>query len=193
MGNLIPVVFSLPWGAYGAAMAIRTQKYFGPGLLMLVGSVVLMWILVNFVGAYENPRLKRELARRLAAEKTPLDGGAVFVGFARPSHVGWLDPHEDIGFLSLGPASAVFHGEAIDLEIPKDEIDRVRHRFNAHTFAGLGRWVSIEGKTAGVPFRLLVEPRERRTLLGNFIYSTDLRKRVEGWLKEKRPRPEPGP
>lgn len=183
LGNLIPAVFSLPIGIYGVVEAVRTQAYAGPGIWMAAGSILLMWILVNYAGAFENSRLKRELKRRMAAKETKIDDGASFVGFARPAYVGWLDPHEDIGFLCLNQDAAEFHGETIDLAVAKNEIEGVRYRFNFHTLAGLGRWVSIEGKSAGVPFRLLVEPREKATLLGNLFHSKSLRVKIEDWLK----------
>jgi hypothetical protein len=152
-----------------------------------------MWLLVNIAGAFENPRLKRELLRRIEAKEIKLNGNAVFVGFARPSYTGLLDPHEDIGFLSLNEGSASFHGETVDLVVSADEIEKVRYRFNAHTLACLGRWVSIEGKSGNTPFRMLVEPREKRTLIGNMLFAKSVKKQIEAWLKALRPEPKPGP
>ena len=65
----------------------------------------------------------------------------------------------------------------------KDQIKGVRFRPNVHTMVGLGRWVSVEATAAGKPIRLLVEPREKRTMLGNKRYGKALRTRLEAWLK----------
>jgi len=183
MGNLIPAAICVPIATYGVLLAIRTQQFTGRGLWFVAGSVILMWLLVNFIGAIENPRIRRELSRRLQAKETQLSANAVFVGFARPSYAGLLDPHEDIGFLSLDDGSASFHGETIDLSISAQEIEKVRYRFNPHTLAGLGRWVSIEGKSGNTPFRMLVEPREKKTLIGNMLYAKTLKMQIEAWLK----------
>lgn len=193
MGNLIPAAICVPLAAYGVLLAVRTQQFTGIGLWYVVGSVVLMWLLVNFVGAFENPRLKREMRRRIQAKEIKLDESAIFVGFARPAYAGLLDPHEDIGFLSLNSRSASFYGETIELEVSIDEIERVRYRFNPHALAGLGKWVSIEGKSGNTPFRMLIEPREKKTLLGNLFYSKSVKKQIEAWLKAERPEPKPGP
>ena len=45
----------------------------------------------------------------------------------------------------------------------------------------LGRWVSLEGKSGGKEIRLLIEPRERTTLLGNRLYGTRLLHRLKKW------------
>lgn len=193
LGNLIPAAVGLPMGAYGFVEAVKTQQFVGTGLGIAAAAVALMWLLANFAGAIENPKLKKNLMLRLSSDGQAPPDGAEFVGFARPAYVGWLDPHEDIGFLSLTPEAIQFRGESVQVQVAAAEVERVRYRFNFHTLAGLGRWVSVEGKSGGVPFRLLVEPREKRTLLGNLLHSKRLKKKIDAWLKERRPEPRPGP
>jgi hypothetical protein len=48
---------------------------------------------------------------------------------------------------------------------------------------GLGRWISLEGVADGKPIRLLIEPRERPTLLGNLLFSKALAGRLRRWMQ----------
>ena len=107
---------------------------------------------------------------------------AVFVGFCSPKYSGMLDAHEDVGFLCFYREGLTFIGESRIVELDRSAIKSVGFRPNAHSIIGLGRWISIEGTKNGTPLRMMVEPRERPTLLGNLLRSNGLLKRIRAWV-----------
>jgi hypothetical protein len=183
VGNLIPAVIGVIPIAVGLLNIEHTLRVFGPGLVWVASGVVLTWLAVDLFGLAGNARMRREMMRLLAERKAEAGPGASFVGCATPSYRGWLDPHEDVGFLCLGEDRLTFRGDSLQLVLMKADVQRIRFRPNAHTIVGLGRWVSIEGSSQETPFRLLVEPRVKATLLGNLRYSKVLKARLEAWLK----------
>ena len=94
-----------------------------------------------------------------------------------------LDAHEDLGFLFLDETSVEYIGESHHVTISRKDVTGVRYRPNFHSTLGLGRWVSIEAIHQGKPVRVLVEPREASTLLGNRKRGTELKKKIEEWRK----------
>lgn len=107
----------------------------------------------------------------------------VFVGFASPAFRNALDAHEDIGFLEFHDDKLVFRGDSKQVELPRAAIKSASLRANIHSWLFLGGWVSIDGEIEGKPVRLLVEPRERGTLLGNRRLRKGLRQRVQDWIR----------
>ncbi|MFQ3587158.1 MAG: hypothetical protein SNJ76_05790 [Fimbriimonadaceae bacterium] len=136
------------------------------------------------MGLYDNEAMRRESEARLAARGGDKPGERYFVGFARPSYTGLLDPHEDVGFLIVHADRLEFLGERHDLVVDRSRIESIRFRRSIHSWVGLGRWVSIEGAIEGKPFRMLVEPREMGTLRANRRFGSRLRKRLQDWLAE---------
>jgi hypothetical protein len=192
LGNVIPALFYLPPLAYGVYWMIQQDEILGAGLWWVAASPVLAWMALNFFGFWENRKMQRELARELAAKDAKPPDDAVFVGFASPKFHGVLDAHEDIGFLVLRPEEIEFRGEHRSVKVPRGDVKTVRYRPNVHTLVGLGRWVSVEGISKGQPFRLLVEPRVKSTMIGNLMHGKRLRAQIEGWLKRTSPGAEPG-
>ena len=94
--------------------------------------------------------MRRALGRRIGDGKGGAYPAAPFVGCATPTYAGWLDPHEDVGFLLMEGDRLVFHGDRLNLVMMKADIATVRYRPNVHTMVGLGRWVSVEG-TCAIP------------------------------------------
>lgn len=184
MGNLIPLAFAAPVGALGLFEMWRTGDILGRGLWLLVLSLPLGLVAVNFLGLYQNRLMKKEMDLRLRGSRPRLPYRRYFVGMATPTFRGLLDPHEDVGFLLLHPDKVEFFGEKIRIELARSEIVGVRFRPNVHSLIGLGRWVSLEAMVEGKPGRLLVEIRERPTLLGNLLMSRTLLKKVAKWLAE---------
>lgn len=154
----------------------------GPGLWLLVASTVLGWLSINQFGFFENRKMRVQLEKLLQREGRDFKGDKTFVGFATPKFSSMLDAHEDVGFLRLLPDKIAFVSEARNIEVLKGDITGVRFRSNVHSVLGLGRWVSIEGKVGEQPIRLLVEPRERPTLLGNRLYSSKLQVKLANWI-----------
>jgi hypothetical protein len=181
-GNLIPLAFWLVLVLIGLRTILQTKELIGPGLAILAIATVVAWIVLNYTGLFQNALMREELAEILDAE-TDLPPGSVFVGFSTPKYTGLLDAHEDVGFLCFTPSAIIFAGEQRTVELPRSSILRIRYRANVHSVLGLGRWISIEALANGSPVRMLVEPRERNSMLGNLRLSTKLVRSIETWVK----------
>jgi hypothetical protein len=183
-GNLIPLLIASPLAGMGAFQLKRHWPFLGYGLIWLVVAVIAMWLAVNYLGLFKNESMKRAMKRRLEAslgpKEIPLD--PMFVGFARPSYRGMLDPHEDVGFLLLYSNCVEFFGDKDRITLKKSALQRVRLRPNPHSWAFLGGWVSLEGVLEGKPVRMLLEPREKSSLLANRRLRKTLKSRLEKWL-----------
>lgn len=175
------MLLALPFGVWGALQLIRSGDVLGKGLFGFAAMTVTAWVAVNFLGLVGNASMKRALGFRLDTERPDLSNERFFVGLATPKHRGMLDPHEDVGFILLGNDSLEVYGDTLRLTLGKSEIETIRFRPNVHSMVGLGRWISIEGTTDGVKFRLNLEPRERNTLLGNRAFGKVLLARLQEW------------
>lgn len=184
MGNLLPIFGGLPFGISGVVWAFIRQEMLGWPLALFAMMPVAAWLLMNRLGLWENRAIRTALDARLAPPKPGPDLAVWYVGMARPSYHGLLDPHEDVGFLILNRESVEFRGEILRFKLAKKDLVGVRFRPNVHTMVGLGRWLSIEGKMEGKPIRMLIEPRERPTLLGNKRLSAAILDKLQGWLKD---------
>ena len=156
----------------------------GPGLWLLIAATILGWLAVNFWGLVENRKMKLQLSRILEARGI-LAKDAPFVGIATPRYSSMLDPHEEVGFLFFLPDRIEFVSETKTIELFRNQVRIIRFRANVHTLLGLGRWVSLEGVADGKPIRLMIEPRERPSLIGNLRRSKPLLMRLKRWLAEK--------
>ena len=161
-------------------MAVKGE-IIGLGLWLLIGATILGWLAVNFLGLFENQKMRRQVARILEARNIPV-GDAWFVGVATPRYSSLLDPHEEVGYLFLRSDKLEFVSETKTIELFKSQIQKVRYRANVHSLLGLGRWVSVEGTADGKPIRLLIEPRERQSILGNLLSSKTFKQRIRRWL-----------
>ncbi|HEY0867074.1 MAG TPA: hypothetical protein VGE01_06845 [Fimbriimonas sp.] len=184
IGNLIPMLFWLPPTMIGLVWMGLKAQLVGPGLGLVALGTILGWLALNQFGFYENGRMRRQLERILADRQEELPVDRNFVGFATPSYTGLVDAHEDVGFFYLRPSEAVFISETRKLEIERLSLADVRFRPNIHTFVGLGGWISLEGHNEGKPFRLMIEPRDRRTLIGNLRRREAVRSKIRRWLKD---------
>jgi hypothetical protein len=182
MGNLLPALFWFPLACFGIYLMLKTQVVVGPPLYYLAGATATAWVAVNFLGLYQNARMKRQLQLIVEARGESIEDGP-FVGYATPHYSSLVDPHEQVGFLRLYPDRLSIVTEHEPMEVMRDQVDEVRFRANVHTMIGLGRWVSVEGNVDGKRLRLLIEPREKNTLLGNLLYSKLLAERLSRWVK----------
>lgn len=173
----------------GVFWTFRSGKIIGPGLWILLGGQLLGWIALNLFGLFENGRIRRDSMRNLTMRRPPAPGPVVFVGCASSRHHSVLDAHEDVGFLAFGPQELEFIGDEKRMRILREQITDVRFLPNVHTIVGLGRWVSVEALINGLPARLLLEPRERHTLLGNLLLSGWLKKTIQDWRAGTLPHP----
>ena len=190
LGNVVPILFWILPTAIGIYLTFRSPKIFGVGLWILAGGQLLGWVALNLFGLFENGRIKRDSMRNLALRRPPAPGPVIFVGCASSKHHSVLDAHEDVGFLAFGVHEIEFIGDERRMRILREQINRIRYLPNVHTIVGLGRWISIEATINGLPVRLLLEPRERNTLLGNLALSSWLRKTIENWRNGILPTPD---
>ncbi len=180
LGNLMPFLFWLPFAAWGVWTVARDRAVTPAGVGWLVLATFAGWIGISLFGFWGNASMRRLLGARI---REP--GERWFVGFASPRFSGLLDAHEDVGFLILGKDVLAFAGDSRRVELPKDCVVRVLFRPNVHSIVGLGRWVSVEGIVKGKPVRMLLEPRERPTMLGNLRISGRLKREIEEWARGK--------
>lgn len=192
VGNVLPLVLAAP----ALAMAIKVFGEKGPSVELIVWIAAFMaaaWVFLALFAYVGNGGMKREIARRMHIER-PFDRTArYFVGFARPTFKSALDPHEDVGFLVLHPERLEFWGGEHRISIKREDVTGIRFRANTHTLVGLGRWVSVEAVVEERPVRLLVEPREKWTLIGNLLFSRRLMRELMAWKGEGPPADAGGP
>ena len=189
LGNLVPALFWLAPTAGGIYWIIRTNIVIGPGLWLLVGGQVLGWLALNLFGLFENGRIRRDSMRNLAHRQPPAPGPVVFVGCASTRHHSILDAHEDVGFLAFGKYELEFIGDEKRVRILREQVQKIHFLPNVHSIMGLGRWIAVEATIGGLPVRLLVEPREKDTMLGNLLISGWLKRVIEDWHLGKSPEP----
>lgn len=184
MGNVAPLIFATPFAVIGLFLMWQRGEILGRGLIWFAATPIVGWLALNFLGLYQNRAMHKEMEMRLRADRPRPPYRRYFVGIATPTFRGMLDPHEDVGFLMLHPDKVEFYGEKLRVEIPKTAVTGIRVRPNVHTMVGLGRWVSIEAEMNGAPARLLIEIRQRPTLLGNLRMSRTLVKKLRRWRAE---------
>jgi len=178
------MVIGVPFLVYGVRQ-YPTHGFAGQTLVGLFGFLIVTWLATNFLGLCGGWGLKEKLGRLLHLER-PFDKTEKhFVGFARPSYSGLLDPHEDVGYLLVHDDNLEFFGGTQRISLEKASVKKIGFRANPHSVLGLGRWVSVEAVVKEKPVRFLVEPREKSTLIGNVFYGTRLRKRLEAWFDFK--------
>ncbi len=179
LGNLVPFLCALPFAAWGLWTIARDRAVTPAGVGWLAFGTLVGWIALSQFGFWDNSRMRRLLEARVHETDKRW-----FVGFASPKFAGVLDAHEDVGFLILGKDVLLFAGDSRRVELPKDCVARVVFRPNVHSAVGLGRWVSVEGVVKGKPVRMLLEPRERSSMLGNLRLSGRLKREIEEWASE---------
>lgn len=180
VGNVIPLLFSLPFLALGIQAAVK-DGLTAKSMIFLGAFLVVGWIGTALFGLAGNGSLKNEMGRRWHLEHAFSTVEKYFVGFARPTYKGLLDAHEDIGFLVINDDELEFFGSELNYLMPKSLVKEVRFRANPHTWLGLGRFVSVEGQIDGKAVRMLIEPRESPILIGNLAHSKRLRQRLREW------------
>jgi len=192
MGNLVPALFWLPLALIGIYHIASKEQFLGPGLWYLVASTVVGWLSVNQFGFWQNSAMRKQLENILKTQGEDLSGDVVFAGFASPKYSSMVDAHEDVGFLRISDDRVVFASESRRLELMKSDVTEIRFRPNVHTLIGLGRWISIEAKSGDKPIRLMIEPRERPTMLASRLRSVALFKKLQDWKKPAPPAPRIG-
>jgi hypothetical protein len=186
MGNFFPLLVSAPFAVL-SVMSYRPETGFiGKTMYFGIAFVVVAWLFTNFFGYWQNGMMRRELAQRLDRERPGGEKTRRFIGYARPRYKGVLDAHEDVGYLIFHSDKLEIFGDHQKIEILPSTITELRFRGNIHTWVGLGRWISIEGLLEGTPIRLMVEPREKATMMGNLLYSSALKREIEAWWRERR-------
>lgn len=180
MSNLVPMCVAAPLPA--AAIAVQMRDPLGFMWIYLLGATPVMLVFtINFFGLYQNRTLRGEMLSLLTKKYPDETARSVFVGFSRPNRRSAIHHHEDIGWLIMRADAIEFLGETKKYSIPRSDITAIRLAWNINTIFGLGRWVSIEGRLGGKAIKMLVEPRERRTMLGNFRFAKTLMTTLRSW------------
>ena len=173
LGNLVPLAVMSVVAGLGIALMSRPSATVAAWFLLLVAPV-LGWLTVNLYGLWANRQLRAEVELRLKIQRPRARATKYFVGFARPTYHSVLDPHEDVGFLIFHEDRLEFFGVEFHLNLYVEDFLSVRKRANPHTLLGLCGWISIEGTSEGRPVRMLLEPREHPSLVGNQRWATFL-------------------
>jgi hypothetical protein len=181
MSNLVPALVSVP--VFVLAITFYIVGYHELAMICFIVFPLVGWLSINWFGLFQNHCMKNELRSRLKHERITLPESTIFVGFAGPNHTSLLDAHEDVGFICITDKGVDFYGDTQRHGLDRNEIIGINLRANAHTLLGMGRWISIEGKRNGVPIRMMIEPREKKTLWQNRQLGTYLIKQLRKWLK----------
>jgi hypothetical protein len=184
MGNVIPMLFWLPPLAAGLLLMATERRISVAGVSMLVVATVVGWLALNQFGLFNNGKMRRQLERILTADGAKLPSDRAFVGYSSPKYRGVLDAHEDVGFLCFLADRLLFLSETRTVEVMRVEVNSVGFRANPHSLVGLGRWISVDGVRDDKPIRLLIEPRDRKTMLANRRRGKLILSRIKRWLKE---------
>ena len=180
MGNVLPLVVASPL----LIKAVLVFAHTGPSVVAILWAALFpvgAWLAVALLGLAGNRRMKNEVSRRMHIDRPFDKTEKYFIGIATPSFKSVLDPHEDVGFLVVHQDQLEFYGSERHLLLNKRDIMNIRLTPNTHTIIGLGRWIAIEAIVRNISARLLVEPRERRTLIGNLLFSRRLFDRLVEW------------
>jgi hypothetical protein len=161
MSNLVPALVFVPVFATGLYL-FQIERH-AASVICFAASIVIGLFAVNLLGLFQNRKMRAELKHLVHSRSEP----NWFVGIGKPGTFGALDPHEDIGFLILTSTGIEYVGESAQYKIPYADVLEVGYRMNAHSLLGLGRWVALNGRHDGRPFRFLFEPRSRPTILQN--------------------------
>ncbi|MDQ2985690.1 MAG: hypothetical protein M3R13_03075 [Armatimonadota bacterium] len=178
MSNLVPALVFVPVFATGIMLFQKDLRE--ASVVCFAASVVIGMFSVNLLGLFQNRRMQAELKPLIHGRPEP----HWFVGIGKAGALGALDPHDDLGFLLLTKDALEYVGESARYRIPYVDILSVSYKMNAHSLLGLGRWIAIEGRHDGKPFRMLLEPRNFPTILRNKKEATrivsELRKLLQG-------------
>lgn len=168
------------------AVWLESQGKMGMAIAVWVASPLILWASINFLALAFNEGLRRRLKPLVFSVSGEPALRMWFVGLGMQGRRQLLHPHYDVGWLLLYSEEIVFVGERERLLLKKTELTGIGYSPNIHSLVGLGRWVVIEGRTSKGRLRFLVEPRERRTLLGNLLLSKQMAYEVRKWWLGKR-------
>lgn len=143
------------------------QPFEGPGLWLILTFPVIGWLSVNVLGLASNGVMRDEMGRRYGREFGTPSADLWFVGMARPSFRSVLDPHEEVALIWRDGDHLVVMGDLTRHEIPQSAITDVRLKRNIHSLFFLGGWVSLTWEESSGTQTLLMEPRQKHTLLAN--------------------------
>lgn len=184
LSNVLPVIPFFPFPFI--AVWLESHGYMEVAVVVWVASPLVLWSSINFLALAFNESIKR----RLKPLAFSMQSGPVmrtwFVGFALPHRRQMIHPHYDVGWLQLYSDEIVFVGERERTGLKKSEITGIGFSANIHTLLGLGRWMVIDGRTSTGRVRLLIEPRECRTLLGNLRLGKRMVAEIRRWWLGKR-------
>jgi len=168
MGNLCGMVATL------AAVSISHQMG-RPPLVSVAAGLILGVLVFHFTGLFANAQMRKQLAEVAPPEPR------FFVGFATAGYQGALDPHEDVGWLSLQPDKLAYVGEKFVFDVGRSQLDGLRTGAGIHSLVG-GGWIVLEGSRDRQRFVLRFESRETDRVFGLHRANLALRQAISTWL-----------
>ncbi len=167
MGNLLPGILSVP-ALVGGLILFRLDDPFNSlPLLLMFGSSVVGWLLINCLGLYDNSTMRTELGRRLDRDLGAEPRRQIFIGYSKPKFRSILDPHENVGFLIIEPDKWILFGEQAKRIILTKDILEVSWRKNTHSSILLGGFLRLDYRDSTGIQTVNIESREKGTLLAN--------------------------
>lgn len=168
IGNILPLLIGVPFIVIGLIIGARSHSW-RDGVLIWFGlGVLLPALTLNWLGLAGNQTLKSDFyARNSRAFARESDSDCLFFGVASSGFRSLLDPHEDIGFICLHENGFRFYGEKIRVEVSGAEIKGLGWKANPHSWLGLGGFALITYNQKGEDKTLLMESREKSSLLAN--------------------------
>ncbi len=168
VGNLLPLLLGAPFFIYGVILARQTHVLIGKDLIFLAIGVLLPTLFLNWLAMVGNKSIKTSFyARHSRAFHKPDALDSFFCGMAWPEFSSLLDPHQDVGYLTLDKGEVHYFGEQFRFQIEIKDISSIRWKKNPHSFLGLGGFLAITWSDQGKTEVVFLESRNESNLLAN--------------------------
>lgn len=178
IGNLVPLPFFVIPVVYGYRLLTAGFRPDPSGYTWIGIGFAAGWLAVALLGGLPNPWLRCRLMAREAIQPVR---GQWFVGCSPTGFKNALDPHQDIGILSLGFDEMTYVGDQSRWTMSRSEIKSIRFRPNVHTMLLLGGWLEIERQDGTALARVRVEPRSGIWVVSSLWLLPKLRRRIADW------------
>lgn len=168
VGNIAPMAAGIPFFVIGFFLALKDHHFGIPSLTWLLLGVLTPAVALNWLALVGNEALKSDFyARHSRAFIHDSTEQSLFFGAATEGFKSWLDPHEDIGFLTLSDRSIHFYGEKLHFEIKGMDIKGLGWKANPHSLLGLGGFISLTWSQGHEIKTTYLESRDKKSLSAN--------------------------
>jgi len=185
LGNVLPGILCVPSLIAGLLLFKIEDPFAQVPLGLMFISPVVGWFCVNVMGLYDNSTMRSEIGRKLDRELGAESRRQFFVGYSNPKFRSIWDPHEFVGFLIIEPDKWTLFGESEKLEILTKDILGISWKKNTHSAMLLGGFMKVDFRDAAGVKTLLIESREKNSLLANKKVTRSLVKEFSQQLAQK--------